>query len=145
MGLGAAEAAFAVGAIAGSVIGIRWRVRRPARDGFAVLVGQGVCIAGTGSGSRATLLPAMLLIGVAAGAASVWLSGTYQRTVAPSHLGRVSSVSSLGDLVLVPLAIPAFGALTAATSLLTAACVFGAAMSVLCLWFATRPGIARLR
>jgi DHA3 family macrolide efflux protein-like MFS transporter len=108
-------------------------------------VGQGVCIAATGIGSRTTLLAAMTLVGVAAGAASVWLSGTYQRTIAPSHLGRVSSVSSLGDMALVPLAIPAFGALAAASSVLTAAVVYGAAMSVLCLWFATRPGIARLR
>lgn len=142
--LGVAEAAFAVGAIAGSVLGIRWRVGHPARAGFAVLVGQGVCIAGTGVGSRVVLLVSMLLIGVAAGAASVWLAGTYQRTVAPSHLGRVSSVSSLGDMALVPFAIPAFGALAAGTSVLTAAGAYGAAMSVLCLWFATRPGIARL-
>ena len=143
--LGAAEAAFALGAIAGSVVGIRWKVARPARAGFAVLVGQGVCIVGTGVGSRAVLLASMLLIGLAAGAASVWLSGTYQRTIAPSHLGRVSSVSSLGDMALVPLAIPAFGALAAVTSVLTAAAVYGTAMSLLCLWFATRPGIARLR
>ncbi|WP_256795405.1 hypothetical protein [Terrabacter sp. Ter38] len=143
--LGAAEAAFAVGAISGSAVGIRWRVAQPARAGFAALVGQGVCIAGTGVGSRAVLSASMLLIGVAAGAASVWLSGTYQRTIAPSHLGRVSSVSSLGDMALVPLAIPAFGALAAGTSVLLAAVVYGAAMSVLCLWFATRPAIARLR
>ena len=143
--LGAAEAAFAVGAIAGSVVGIRWRVGRPAQVGFAVLVLQGVCIAATGIGSRVTLLSAMVIIGVAAGSASVWLSGTYQRTVSPSHLGRVSSVSSLADMALVPLAIPAFGALAAGTSLLTAAGLFGAAMAALCLWFATRPGIARLR
>ena len=143
--LGAAEAAFAVGAIAGSVVGIRRRVRRPAQAGFAVLVAQGLCIAATGIGSRIVLMAAMTLVGIAAGAASVWLSGTYQRTIAPSHLGRVSSVSSLGDMALVPLAIPALGALATATSVLTAAVVYGAAMSVLCLWFATRPGIARLR
>jgi hypothetical protein len=48
-------------------------------------------------------------------------------------------------MALVPLAIPAFGALAAVTSVLTAAAVYGTAMSLLCLWFATRPGIARLR
>ncbi|GAA2742415.1 MFS transporter [Terrabacter aerolatus] len=143
--LGAAEAAFATGAIAGSVLAIRWRVARPAQAGFTVLVGQGLCLAATGIGSRVTLIAAMALVGVAAGSASVWLSGTYQRTVAPSHLGRVSSVSSLGDMALVPLAIPAFGALAAGSSVLAAACVYGAAMAALCLWFATRPGIARLR
>lgn len=142
--LGAAEAAFATGAIAGSVLAIRWRVARPARAGFTALVGQGACLAATGIGSRVTLLAAMALVGVAAGTASVWLSGTYQRTIATSHLGRVSSVSSLGDMALVPIAIPVFGALAAGASVLTAACVYGAGMAVLCLWFATRPGIARL-
>jgi MFS family permease len=143
--LGAAEAAFATGAIIGSIVGIRWQVARPAQAGFSVLVVQGACIAATGIGSRVVLLAAMALIGIAAGTASVWLSGTYQRTIAPSHLGRVSSVSSLGDMALVPLAIPAFGALAAGASVLTAACVYGGAMAALCLWFATRPGIARLR
>lgn len=143
--LGAADAAFATGAIAGSVVAIRRRVRRPAQAGFTVLVVQGACIAATGIGSRVTLMAAMALIGVAAGTASVWLSGTYQRTIAPSHLGRVSSVSSLGDMALVPLAIPAFGALAASASVLVAACVYGTAMAALCLWFACRPGIARLR
>lgn len=143
--LGAAEATFAAGAILGSLVGIRCRPRRPARTSFGVLVGQGACLAATGIGSRVTLLGAMLLVGVAAGAASVWLSGTYQRTVAPSHLGRVMSVSSLGDMALVPLAVPLFGALAAGTSVLVATCAYGAAMATLCLWFATRPGIARLR
>ena len=42
-----------------------------------------------------------------------------------SHPGRVSSVTSLGDMVLVPLSVPALGALVHATSVLVATLVFG--------------------
>ncbi|WP_323099846.1 MFS transporter [Intrasporangium sp. YIM S08009] len=143
--LGYAEAAFATGAIIGSLVGIRVRPARPARAGFRVLVAQGVLIVGAGVDARAVLLAAMLGIGLTAGAASVWLSGAYQRTVATSHLGRVSSLSGFGDLVLVPLAIPAFGAVAAATSVLTAAVACGLGMAGLCAWFATRRGIAGVR
>ncbi len=143
--LGYAEAAFATGAILGSLVGIRVRPVRPARAGFRVLVAQGALIVGAGVDARPVLLAAMLGMGLSAGAASVWLSGAYQRTVATSHLGRVSSVSGFGDLALVPLAIPAFGALAAATSVLTAAVASGVGMACLCAWFATRPGIADVR
>ena len=142
--LGLAEGAFATGAIVGSLAAIRWKVARPARAGFLGLVVQGLALAATGLDSRAALLGAMATVGVLAGTASVWLSGVFQRTVAPSHLGRVSAVSSLGDMALVPVALPAFGALAAVTSVLTAAAAFGGAMALLCLWFATRPAIGRL-
>jgi len=143
--LGYAEAAFATGAIIGSIVGIRRRPQRPARAGFRILVAQGVLITGAGVDARPVVLAAMCGIGLTAGAASVWLSGAYQRTVATSHLGRVSSLSGFGDLVLVPLAIPAFGALAAATSVLTAAVACGVGMAGLCVWFATRRGIADVR
>lgn len=143
--LGYAEAAFATGAILGSLVGIRVRPPRPARTGFGVLVAQGALITGAGVDARPVVLASMLGVGLTAGAASVWLSGAYQRTVASSHLGRVSSLSGLGDLALVPLAIPAFGALAAATSVLTAATVCGVGMAGLCAWFATRPRIAAVR
>lgn len=142
---GLAEAAFAVGAIGGSVAGIRWQGTFLARRGFWTLVVQGVGIAAVGMPARASVVGGMLLVGVTAGLASVWLSGTFQRVIAPSHLGRVSSVSQLGDLTLAPVMLPAFGALAAATSILTATVVYGAAMSALCAWLATRHAIATLR
>lgn len=143
--LGIADGGFAVGAIIGSLVGIRWKIEHPVRAGFIVLVFQGLAIAMTGLDSRFTLLAATTTIGLCAGSASVWLSGAYQRTIAPSHLGRVSSVSGLGDMALVPLAIPAFGAFAAATSIFTASLTFGLAMSALCLWFASRRPLAEIR
>ena len=64
--------------------------------------------------------------------------------VDPSHLGRVSSVTSLGDMVLMPLSVPALGAVVHATDVLTATVLFGVSMSVLCLWFATRRPLRTL-
>lgn len=143
--LGFADGALAAGAILGSVAAIRWRPVAVARAGFVTLVVQGGALAAVGLPARATLLGAMFLVGVTAGMASVWLSGVFQRTVAASHLGRVSSVTSLGDMSLVPLAVPVLGALAAATSVVTATVLFGVAMALLCGWFASLRSMAALR
>jgi DHA3 family macrolide efflux protein-like MFS transporter len=74
----------------------------------------------------------------------VWLSAAFIRVIEPSHLGRVSSVSSLGDMTLMPLSVPALGAVAGATSVLTATAAFGLSMSALCLWFATRRAMRSL-
>jgi len=86
----------------------------------------------------------MAVLGFTAGVASVWLSAAFIRAIDPAHLGRVSSVSSLGDMILMPLSVPALGAVVRATGVLTATVVFGLSMSVLCLWFATRRPIRTL-
>ena len=142
--LGIADACLAAGAIVGSVVGIRWQPRYGAAVAFRLLVVQGVAIAAVGIGWRPVVVLAMTLLGFTAGAASVWLSAAFIRTIDPSRLGRVSSVTSLGDMVLVPLSVPALGALVHATSVLAATLVCGLAMSVLCLWFATRRAIRDL-
>ena len=142
--LGIADACLAAGAIVGSIVGIRWQPRYGAAAGFRMLVVQGVAIAAVGIGWRPALVLAMTVLGLTAGAASVWLSAAFIRAIEPSHLGRVSSVTSLGDLTLMPLSVPALGAVVRATSLLLATLVFGLAMSLLCLWFATRRAIRDL-
>ena len=86
----------------------------------------------------------MAVLGFTAGAASVWLSAAFIRAIDPSHLGRVSSVTSLGDMTLMPLSVPALGAVVRAPDVLTATLLFGLSMSVLCLWFATRRPIRHL-
>jgi DHA3 family macrolide efflux protein-like MFS transporter len=142
--LGIADACLAAGAIAGSVVGIRWQPTYGAAAGFRMLVVQGVAIAAVGIGWRPVLVVAMTVLGFTAGAASVWLSAAFIRAIDPSHLGRVSSVTSLGDMTLMPLSVPALGAVVHATSVLVATLVFGLAMSLLCLWFATRRAIRDL-
>jgi MFS family permease len=143
--VGIAEAALAAGAILGSLLAIRHRPAHPARASFAVLLVQAVGIVGVGVDHRAVLVLAMAAIGVTSGLASVWLSATFQRTVASTHLGRVTSVLLLGDRTLVPVALPVFGALAAGASVLAASAVFGAGMFALCLILATRPAVTRLR
>jgi hypothetical protein len=91
------------------------------------------------------VLVGMVTIGVTAGMASVWLSGAFLKAIDPAYTGRVSSVTSLGDMTLMPLSVPVLGAVAAATSVLTATTVFGIGMSVLCLAFGTRRAIATLR
>ena len=143
--LGWSEAAFAAGAICGSLLGIRWRPRAMASAGFRALIVQAVAIALVGVGSQGVLLTAMGLLGLMAGLASVWLSATFLLAIAPSHLGRVSSVNNLGDLVLLPLVTPAFAAYAHQTSILAATVTCGTAMGVLCAVFAIRPEIRSLR
>lgn len=143
--LGIADASLAAGAIVGSVAGIRWQPRHGAAAGFWVLVVQGLAIAAVGIGFRPALVAAMTVLGFTAGAASVWLSAAFLRVIDPAHLGRVSSVSNVGDLTLMPLSVPALGAVVRATDVLTATLAFGLSMSALCLWFATRPAIRLLR
>jgi MFS family permease len=143
--LGIADACLAAGAIVGSVVGIRRRPAYAAFTAFRLLVLQGLAIACIGLGSRPTLVAAMAVLGFTAGAASVWLSATFIRVIDPSHLGRVSSVTSLGDMTLMPLSVPVFGAVAGRAGVLTATAVFGLSMSGLCLWFATRRALRTLR
>ena len=142
--LGIADASLAAGAIVGSVVAIRWQPTYGAAAAFRMLIVQGLAIAAVGLGWRPTLVVAMGVLGVTAGAASVWLSAAFIRAIDPAHLGRVSSVTSLGDMTLMPLSVPALGLVVRATDILTATLVFGLSMSALCLWFATRRAIRTL-
>jgi MFS transporter, DHA3 family, macrolide efflux protein len=142
--LGIADASLAAGAIVGSVVAIRWQPTYGAAAGFRVLIVQGLAIACVGLGWKPTLVVSMALLGFTAGAASVWLGAAFVRAIDPSHLGRVSSVTSLGDMTLMPLSVPALGAVVHATDVLTATLLCGVAMSALCLWFATRGPIRTL-
>lgn len=137
--LGVAEAAGATGAILGSLAAIRWRAGATASSAFVLLVVQGAAITLIGVPSLGVVLAAQAVIGLTSGSASVWLSAAFQRAVAPAYLGRVSSVSQIGDLLLLPAATPLFGVLTTRTSLPATATGFGVGMMALSAWYATRP------
>ncbi len=141
---GICDGALAAGAIVGSLVAIRWQPTRAAGSGFRVLVLQGVGLAAVGVPALPVVLAGMLTVGVTAGMASVWLSGAFLKAINPEYTGRVSSVTSLGDMTLMPLSVPVLGAFSGATSVLTATATFGLAMSVLCMVLATRPEIAGL-
>ena len=143
--VGVAEGALAAGAIAGSLLAIRRPPDRPARAAFAVLVLQAAAIAAVAVDDRAVLVGAMAVIGLTAGLASVWLC----RRLPAHHRRQPPRPGLLGHRArrprLVPLALPAFGAVAAAGGLAVASCVFGVAMGTLCLGLATRRAVATLR
>ncbi len=142
--LGIADGALAAGAIIGSLAAIRWQPTYAAGSGFRILVVQGLGLAAVGVPFIPAVLLGMAVVGITAGMASVWLSGAFLKAVDPAYTGRVSSVTSLGDMTLMPLSMPVLGALAGATSVLTATLAFGLSMSVLCLFFASRKAIATL-
>ena len=142
--LGIADAGLAAGAILGSLAAIRWQPTYAAGNAFRILVLQGVALALVGVSSIPVVLAAMFTVGVTAGMASVWLSGAFLKAIDAAYTGRVSSVTALGDMTLMPLSMPLLGALAGSTTVLAATLVFGLSMSLLCLWFASRPVIAQL-
>jgi hypothetical protein len=138
LSLGVLEACVGAGATVGALATLRWRARNPARTGLLVLVGQAGAVAMLGVASYPSLVAATCVIGVTAGIASAQLSGAFQAVVAGSYLGRMSSISRLGDDVLMPFAMTGFGALAAGTGLGAACLLTGALFAALVLWSAAR-------
>ncbi|WP_433586663.1 MFS transporter [Microbacterium hydrocarbonoxydans] len=129
--VGVFEALLGLGAALGAVCVARWRPRREALGGFWALVVQGAAIIALGVGPVWTVSAAAFVIGCTAGFASVLLSATFSATVDTAYLGRMGSLTRLGDDCLMPLAMAGFGALAGATALWVPFTVFGGAMMLL--------------
>jgi MFS family permease len=129
--VGVFEALLGLGAALGAVCVARWRPRREALGGFWALVVQGAAIIALGVGPVWTAGAAAFVIGCTAGFASVLLSATFSATVDTAYLGRMGSLTRLGDDCLMPLAMAGFGALAGATALWVPFTVFGGAMMLL--------------
>jgi MFS family permease len=129
--VGVFEALHGLGAALGAVCVARWRPRREALGGFWALVVQGAAIIALGVGPVWTAGAAAFVIGCTAGFASVLLSATFSATVDTAYLGRMGSLTRLGDDCLMPLAMAGFGALAGATALWVPFTVFGGAMMLL--------------
>lgn len=129
--VGVFEALLGLGAALGAVCVARWRPSREALGGFWALVVQGAAIVALGVGPVWTVGAAAFLIGCTAGFASVLLSATFSATVDTAYLGRMGSLTRLGDDCLMPLAMAGFGALAGATALWVPFTVFGGAMMLL--------------
>lgn len=87
---------------------------------------------------------ACAVIGVTAGAASALLGAVFMATVDGAYLGRMSSILRLGDDVLMPAAMVAFGALVAAYGVGAACATYGLAMAALMGVPLSRPAIRRI-
>ncbi|WP_029259075.1 MFS transporter [Microbacterium sp. Cr-K29] len=129
--VGLFEALLGLGAALGAVSVAKWRPRHEARAGFWALVVQGAGIVALGFGPAWTVGTAAFVIGATAGYASVLLSATFSATVDTAYLGRMGSLTRLGDDCLMPLAMAGFGALASATALWVPFTIFGGAMMAL--------------
>jgi MFS family permease len=138
--VGVADALVGVGAAIGAVVAIRFRSSRPARSGLLVLLGQAAAIGAIGVANRPVLLAATMVIGLTAGLASTQLSGAFQQLVDPAYLGRMGAMTSLGDDLLMPVAMVGFGALVARAGLPVTCLVTGLGFVALVAW-----ALARLR
>jgi len=135
--VGLFEALIGLGAALGAVSVARWRPRYEARGGFWALVVQGAGIVLIGVGPAWSAAIGCFVIGVTAGFASVLLGATFAATIDTAYLGRMSSITRLGDDVFMPVAMAAFGALASVTSTWVPFVVFGGAL-MLMMWFPLR-------
>lgn len=139
--LGTAEAIFSATALTGSMVAAHLRIRHQTTAAYTCLIIQGTAYTGIAIAHPVALHTAMGTIGLTAGLASVWLSAQFVQIVDASHLGRVASISNLGDLLLVPLATPAFGALTSHIGITTSPLLLAAGMMLVCSLILSRPDI----
>ncbi|MGN7947989.1 MFS transporter [Microbacterium sp. 22215] len=129
--VGLFEALLGLGAALGAVSVVTWRPRREAFAGFWALVVQGAGIIALGWGPAWTVAIAAFVIGVTAGYASVLLSATFSATVDTAYLGRMGSITRLGDDCLMPLAMAGFGLLASTTAVWVPFALFGGTMMAL--------------
>lgn len=142
--VGIMEALIGFGAALGAVSVTKWRPPREAIGGFWALVVQGIGIILLGVGPIWLTGIGSALIGLTAGFASVLLSATFAATVDTAYLGRMSALARLGDDVLMPVAMAAFGALAAATTIWIAFLVFGGALITMMAFPLTNPAFRTL-
>jgi MFS family permease len=143
---GVLAAALGAGTIAGALIGLRWRPRRPMLTAFACNLGWPAAIALFATGApRTFLVVCFVLAGIGLATFDVvWQTALAQR-IPPHALSRVSSYDWMGSLALLPigylLAGPIGEALGASEVLLVGGAV---AVGVSALGFAI-PDVWRLR
>ena len=129
--VGVFEALVGGGAMLGALTVVRWRPRHEAIGAFWALVVQGVGIVMLGVGHPVAVGAGCLVIGLTAGFASVLLGATFAATIAPDYLGRMSSITRLGDDCLMPLAMVLFGGLAAVWPTWAPFALYGCALALL--------------
>lgn len=129
---------YAIGAIAGNTIGLRWRPRHPLRAGITAAFAFSPLLVLL---ALAAPMPALAIAAVAAGGQASLVNllhaTTLQTNIPAPFVARVASVNMLGSLVAVPIGLGAVGPIAEATSrqavLLAAAIAAGAATTAVLL------------
>jgi len=101
---GVLASALGAGTIAGAVIAMRWRPRRPMLAAFVMNLGWPAAIAVFAAGApRGPLVALFVLAGCGLSLFDVWWQTALAERIPPHALSRVSSYDWMGSLALVPL------------------------------------------
>src|SRR3954469_821670 len=132
---GVVTAAYGAGALAGALIGLRWRPRPPMRAAFLVVAVWPVMIVSFATGaSVALVLPLSVATGVGFALFEVLWDTTMAERIPPHALSRASAWEWMGSLALLPigyvLAGPAAEASSPETVMLAGAALTAIALAV---------------
>lgn len=141
---GVVTAAYGAGALAGALIGFRWRPRHPMRAAFLVIAVWPVMIVSFAAG--APVAPVVLLsvaTGIGFALFDVFWNTTMAEQIPPHALSRASAYEWMGSLALLPAGYLAAGPLAEATSI-EAVLVGGAILTALVLALGLLPRETRM-
>ena len=114
---GVVTAAYGAGALAGALIGLRWRPRHPMRAAFIVIAVWPVMLVSFATGAPVALV-VVLAVGTGIGFAlfDVFWNTTMAEQIPPHALSRASAWEWMGSLALLPVGYLAAGPVAKATS-----------------------------
>jgi MFS family permease len=141
---GVVTASYGAGALAGALIGFRWRPRHPMRAAFLVIAVWPLMLVAFATGVT-ILLVVPLAVATGAGFAlfDVFWNTTMAEQIPPHALSRASAWEWMGSLVLLPVGYLAAGPLAEATSTETVL-VGGAALTAAVLALGLLPRETRM-
>ena len=114
---GVVTAAYGAGALAGALIGFRWRPKRPMLAAFLVIAVWPVGIACFALGAPVpVVLPLTFATGIGFALFDVFWNTTMAEQIPPHALSRASAWEWMGSLILLPVGYLAAGPLADATS-----------------------------
>jgi predicted MFS family arabinose efflux permease len=114
---GVITALMGLGALAGSLLGLRWRPRFPMRAAFLVTLGWPLMLIAFGAQApEAVVLVFAIALGMGFALFEVWWSTAIVENVPAESLSRVSSYDWMGSLVFLPLGFLLAGPIANLTS-----------------------------
>jgi MFS family permease len=117
---GVVTTAFGGGALAGAIVGLRWRPRYPMRTGFLVLAAWPLMLVAFAAGAPvATVVVLAAAMGTGFALFDVFWDTAMAERIPPHALSRASSYEWMGSLVLLPVGYLAAGPVAEATSIET--------------------------
>jgi MFS family permease len=143
--LGVLMGSIGAGAVAGTMVMLRWRPARPLVVAMSFLLVQAIALIVVGFAPLTGVLAATLTVGLTAGLASPLLAGAFQATVDDAYVARAGSVTALSDSALMPLSLAGFGVLAGVTSVATACAVCGGAFLLQMAYTLSRRQVRQLR